>query len=522
MGYDAFLSYNHKSDMEFARALEDGLEKLARPWNRVRAMSVFRDEHSLSANAGLWSSIEKPLVSARYFVLLASAASAQSIWCNREVETFLAKNPIEQVLLVVTDGVIKWDPAVEFGGAGTTCLPPALQQAFTEQPHYIDGRAFRTSGNLTLRNPEFANVVADIAAPIHGKPKDELFGDDIRQHRRVVLLRRAAIGALATLTALSIGLGTLAGVREREARDRRLEAEAARNEAQFAQALAETRRAEAQAAEALAERRRSEAESAQALAEQRRREAEAEKARALRGLFSSLKLYLAAGQPGSVCVTGLCVGAPPGDGGAWTSISRLPPVLPLYGPGPEVSRDFIASREYGAGHVLVYAHDGVTRDDEIKKGGDNLVFAENALRWLAPADSPAGCARGTTILFWQGTYLQAGEVRSVLEFIRVRGWTFVVAKPDTLEVDLRCASVLWYASDWAPPANFATRDVPLIERFVRGGGGLLVGGLGWSYADYGPSGSYAADELGKPFGFAFTLDAFVADGGKPIPLLAGR
>ena len=84
--------------------------------------------------------------------------------------------------------------------------------------------------------------------------------------------------------------------------------------------------------------------------------------------------------------------------------------------------------------------------------------------------------------------------------------------------------MLWYLSDWQPPPEFADVDVPLIEEFVQRGGGLLVGGLGWSYAQQGgPYGTastapYAGDLLGKPFGFAFTRDAFVSPGDTPITL----
>ena len=105
------------------------------------------------------------------------------------------------------------------------------------------------------------------------------------------------------------------------------------------------------------------------------------------------------------------------------------------------------------------------------------------------------------------------------QFIDRRGWRFVVTSPATLDDDLRCASVLWYASDWEPPADFATRHVPRIERFVREGGGLLVGGLGWSYAQEGPDAPYAADLLGVPFGFRFSLNAFEASPQQPIRLL---
>ena len=121
----------------------------------------------------------------------------------------------------------------------------------------------------------------------------------------------------------------------------------------------------------------------------------------------------------------------------------------------------------------------------------------------------------------------AKVLERVREFIARRGWVFRATGPETLEADLECAGVLWYLSDWTPPAEFADWHVPLVEDFVRRGGGLLVGGLGWSYARQGgPDGTaatvpYAADLLGRPFGFAFTRDAFESAGDAPITLQSG-
>jgi hypothetical protein len=278
-------------------------------------------------------------------------------------------------------------------------------------------------------------------------------------------------------------------------------------------------RVQQQAATAAAERAR--AEEARAEAEAGR--AQNEKARAVRSLFSSLQLYLSHGNAGSLCTFPGCLVAPPGDGDeeAWFSIGRLPDEVPnLWAPTGEESREFVVARNYGDGHVMVYAHDGLTRDDEIRgEGADNLTFAENALRWLDRTSSPVDCRGATTIVFWEGTFLRADQITAVRRFIDRRGWRFVVTRPASLESDLPCASVLWYASDWNPPPDFAARHVPLIERFVREGGGLLVGGLGWSYAQEGPDAPYAADELGKPFGFAFSLNAFEASPRRPIRLL---
>jgi hypothetical protein len=279
-----------------------------------------------------------------------------------------------------------------------------------------------------------------------------------------------------------------------------------------------------------------EAQRQKSVAQQRQKEAEAEKVRAVRSLFSSLSVNMKTGFPGSVCVRPSCSKAPPGDGGSWSSISLLPQNSPSYqaqikGPADQlvvrddparaVTRDFIVARQYGSGHVLVYAQDGLTSDREITDGSDNLLFAENAMRWLAPSTSPTGkCPNGSnTILFWPGTYANANGFAAVSQVIQHRGWNLAIAKPETFEQDLRCAGVLWYLSDWYPPADFAGKDVPLIERFVKEGGGLLVGGLGWSYAEQGPSAPYAANQLGKPFGFAFTADVVELDRKDPIQLL---
>lgn len=60
-GYDGFVSYSHAADAQLATELQRGLQRFAKPWYRMRALRVFRDEVSLSANPGLWSSIQQAL-----------------------------------------------------------------------------------------------------------------------------------------------------------------------------------------------------------------------------------------------------------------------------------------------------------------------------------------------------------------------------------------------------------------------------------------------------------------------------
>ena len=227
--------------------------------------------------------------------------------------------------------------------------------------------------------------------------------------------------------------------------------------------------------------------------------------------------------PGSLCLSGICEGAPTGDGEAiWQSLGRLPTDALTYNEEVE-SIVFVAARQYGNGHVLAYAHDGLTRDFEMTEGGDNLLFAQNAFAWLTPRDKKENCSTETVILVWQGTYAKISEMTEVQDFIHRRGWKLQVTSPESLEDDLKCGSVLWYLSDWYPPSDFATKHVPFILNFVKEGGGLLIGGLGWSYDQLykGTDTIYSADVLGKPLGLSFTQDAFQLNTKAPIRLLPG-
>ncbi|MGB3174031.1 MAG: caspase family protein [Saprospiraceae bacterium] len=253
-----------------------------------------------------------------------------------------------------------------------------------------------------------------------------------------------------------------------------------------------------------------------------RKTAQDEKDRAILSLFEGLNLTMANGNFGSLCANGICDGAPIGDGKAkWQSLGELPLNALTY--HEEVkSWDFAAARQFGKGHVLAYAQDGLTRDRELTEESDNLLFVQNALAWLTPLNY--NCSEGIQILVWEGSYAKIVQMEEVQNFADRRGWILKKTTPETLENDLKCGSVLWYLSDWDPPQDFTTKYVPLIVNFVQEGGGLLMGGLGWSYDQQyeGTDTTYSADDLGKPFGVSFTLDIFDFDKTEPIRLLPGH
>ena len=78
-------------------------------------------------------------------------------------------------------------------------MPRSLEGAFADEPLWTDLRFARAEKDVSLRQPAFRNAVGDLAAPIHGRDKDVLIGDDITQHRRTVRIARAAVAILAAL-----------------------------------------------------------------------------------------------------------------------------------------------------------------------------------------------------------------------------------------------------------------------------------------------------------------------------------
>jgi WD40 repeat protein len=235
--YDAFVSYSHAADGQLAPALQAGLRSLSKPWYRRRVLRVFRDKTSLSASPELWPSIERALAASRYFVLLASPEAAVSRWVDQEVRWWLEHRSPATMLIGLTGGELAWDDTRGgFDPARTTALPPAALGWSGTEPLWVDLRWVREARHVSLRDPRFREVVADLAAPVRGLPKDELIGEDIRQHRRTLRLARGAVAGLLALAVATSASAVVAVRRADEARRQertatsRLLAAAARNE----------------------------------------------------------------------------------------------------------------------------------------------------------------------------------------------------------------------------------------------------------------------------------------------------
>jgi TIR domain len=204
MTYKGFISYSHAADGKLAPAIQSALESFAKPWYKLRAIRVFRDETTLAMTPGLWPSLETALGESEYFMLLASVESSSSKWVQREVEHWLKAKPVDKLLIIVTGShpLASDDASIDFNWIRANLLPPELAKKLPEEgPLYLDLRWAKSEEHLSTRNPRFLGEIAGLVSALTGRPKDELIGEDVRQHRR---LRRLAWSAVSLLVLLTI------------------------------------------------------------------------------------------------------------------------------------------------------------------------------------------------------------------------------------------------------------------------------------------------------------------------------
>jgi hypothetical protein len=91
----------------------------------------------------------------------------------------------------------------DFDGSRTSALPEDLRGRFAHEPFWVDLRWAKGRELLSLRDSQFREAALDLGAPLLGKPKYELDGEDVRRYRGA---RRLAESAIATL-AMVISLG---------------------------------------------------------------------------------------------------------------------------------------------------------------------------------------------------------------------------------------------------------------------------------------------------------------------------
>lgn len=216
--YHAFIAYSW-SDVSLASAVQVGLERLAKPWYRTRALRVFRDSTGLPAGPGLRKSLQAALDSSDYLILIASRASATSEHVRREVEHWQGAKGVANLLIGLADGDLEWsEERGDYSDGSWTVLPESLRGVFAEEALHVDFTNIEPK-ELTLDHKEFRDAVRLLAAGPHGMVPADLAGLEVAERRRTTRYARSAGLILVALTILAIAAGVVAVIQRDNAID---------------------------------------------------------------------------------------------------------------------------------------------------------------------------------------------------------------------------------------------------------------------------------------------------------------
>uniref|UniRef100_A0AAU2VCW3 TIR domain-containing protein n=1 Tax=Streptomyces sp. NBC_00003 TaxID=2903608 RepID=A0AAU2VCW3_9ACTN len=226
-GYDAFISYSHSWDRELTKTFQSRLQTFDRPWYRSRNLKLFRDETNLAASPHLWREIERGLTGSRWLVLMASPAAAASPWVRKEVRWWLTHRSADTILIAWIDGTLVWDDSrTSFDWSRTDALPrQEMDGIFDQEPRWVDLRWLHSPEQASAADPRLVECVAEFAAPITGRSKDEVIGDHVRQHRRTMRLVRSTVAVLTALLLVALAGGVTAYTQRNTARSQTLVAQ---------------------------------------------------------------------------------------------------------------------------------------------------------------------------------------------------------------------------------------------------------------------------------------------------------
>lgn len=208
--YDAFISYRHTElDKFVAENLHKAMETFKLPKNvsrsdtvsRKRIERVFRDKDELPLSSNLEDPIITALKESEFLIVICSPRLKESIWCKREIETFIKFHGRNKILAVLVEG----EP----------------EESFPEEILYTEETVTNPDGTTSVTKKN----VEPLAADVRGGNKKEvlkalkseslrllapIFGvsyDDLRQrHRDRKVKRIIATSVTASVICLAIGI----------------------------------------------------------------------------------------------------------------------------------------------------------------------------------------------------------------------------------------------------------------------------------------------------------------------------
>lgn len=196
--YDAFISYRHSElDKFVAENLHRQLEAFRLPGNvsrkigRKKIERVFRDKDELPLTSNLEDPIMRALAESEFLIVICSPRLKESLWCKKEIETFIRLHGREKVFAVLIEG----EP----------------EDSFPEELLFAEETVEKPDGTTET----VKKAMEPLAADIRGKNKHEmqkamrtellrliapmfsLTYDDLRQRHRERKMRRILLISLS-------------------------------------------------------------------------------------------------------------------------------------------------------------------------------------------------------------------------------------------------------------------------------------------------------------------------------------
>lgn len=204
--YQAFISYRHADvDSRVAREVQHSLEHFHVPLNLRKQTGfknlhpVFRDKEELPVTSELAQDLTEALQNSRRLIVICSPRTAESMWVQREIETFLKTHKQSDVLTVLAEGepseVI---PPLLLNQRREIVLEDGSKQevAVPVEPLSCD---FRSPRKRTHRSE-----VTRLAAAILGVPYDALARRQQRYRRRIAAAAATVAGCALAYTTWSL------------------------------------------------------------------------------------------------------------------------------------------------------------------------------------------------------------------------------------------------------------------------------------------------------------------------------
>lgn len=196
--YNAFISYRHHPlDIKVAEQIHKGLEHYRIPKaikkNHDGKLRLFRDKEELPITSNLTDDITKALENSDFLIVICSTHTKESIWVQREIETFLKTHDHSRVLTVLVDGQDPYEILPEILCSQESIDPETGEKAMLPiEPLSCDWRVGKRKAYL--------EELPRLAAALLGCGYDEL-----RQRERQYRTRRlVTVFSLAMAAALGL------------------------------------------------------------------------------------------------------------------------------------------------------------------------------------------------------------------------------------------------------------------------------------------------------------------------------